>query len=128
MTDAVLITPDEAVTALTAHAWTEGISDERYEAAVKAVRALCQEAGDGSIRAADILAAIEGELGTSRTLIHCFLGGFGADWDLEGAVQLVREAEKVGWAPSIFRHDLAALKDGKLYRFEVRAPEPEAAG
>lgn len=125
MPSSVVITPDEAVAALTAGAWTEPVSDERYVSAVETARAMCRKAGDGSVPAADVLAAIERELGTPRTIIHCFLGALGCDWELDTAIALVREAEKVGWAPSIFRHELAAMKDGKVYRFDVRAPEPE---
>jgi len=126
--EAVRITPDEAVTALESAAWTEQIREEKYVKAVEAALDLCE--GAGMVEADSIVSVIRQELGTPRTIVHCFLGGLGADWDLEGAVKLVREAEKVGWVPNIFAHELGALKDGKLYCFEVRAPEgggPDAA-
>lgn len=126
--EAVRITPDEAVAALESAAWTERIREEAYENAVEAVRAVCAEAGPGEATfAADVFAAIDLALGTPRTIVHCFLGGLGADWDLATAIALVRSAEKVGWVPHLLRHELAALKDGKLYCFEVSAPEPAEA-
>lgn len=128
LAEAVRITADEAVAALKGAAWTEHINEDKYEAAVEAVRATCRETGEGEVVPVDdVLAAIERELGTPRTLIHCFLGGLGADWDLDGAIELVRSAEKVGWVPNIFRHELGALKDGKLYCFQASAPEPAEA-
>jgi hypothetical protein len=33
--------------------------------------------------------------------IHCFLGGFGADWDVEGALHLIDQSSLVGWVDSI---------------------------
>jgi hypothetical protein len=123
--ESVLITADAAVEALTAAAWTEPVREDAYETAVATVRTICEAVPDGPERvlAAGILGAIDGAIGTPRKRIHCFLGGFGADWDLDEAARFVREADKVGWAPSIFRHELAALKDGKLCTFDVRAPE-----
>jgi hypothetical protein len=124
--EAVRITPDEAVAALKAAAWTEPVREESYVKAVEAVRAICETGWHGHTAetlAAVVLAAIDTALGTPRTIIHCFTGGFGADWDVGTAVTLAREAERVGWAPNLFRHELAALKDGRLYCFDVRAPE-----
>jgi hypothetical protein len=126
LTKAVRITPDVAVAGLKAAAWTERIPEENYEKAVEAVQAIC---GTGwhdhtaETLAAVVLAAIDTALGTPRTIIHCFIGCVGTDWDLDSAVTLVREAEKTGWVPNLFGHELAALKDGKLYSFDVRAPE-----
>jgi hypothetical protein len=125
MTEAVLITADAAVGALAAAAWTEPVREDAYEKAVAAVRTICEAVPAGPERAlaASILGAIDGAIGTPRKRIHCFLGGLGANWDLDEAVRFVRTAEKVGWAPNIFRHELAALKDGKIYAFDVPAPE-----
>ena len=129
-TETVRIAPDEAVAALKSAAWTEPISEENYIKAVEAIRVICESRWrdyTAETLAAVVLAAIDTALGTPRTLIHCFLGGLGCDWDLDTAIGLIRSAEKVGWAPNVFRHELAALKDGKLYCFEVRAPEPAEA-
>lgn len=118
------VTKDEAVAALKDAAWTKPVPEESYVKAVDAVRSICTEVRPGEAAlAADILGAIDLALGKPETIIHCILGSFGADWDLDGAVKLIGEAEKVGWVPDIFRHELAVLKDGKLHRFDVRAPE-----
>ena len=34
-----------------------------------------------------------------RTVVHCWAGGFGADWNLDGALDLVRKAERIAWVP-----------------------------
>lgn len=120
------ITADEAVAALTAAAWTESISEERYEAAVEAVLKLCgepEEDRDPYVPASQIRAAVRGELGTPRTLIHCFMGGMGADWDLDGAVALARkDGAQCAWAPNLMRHELAVYAGGSMHRFDARRP------
>lgn len=124
--DVQRLTPDEAVAALTAAAWTERISEERYVAAVEAVQAMVP-AGDPEtdplIPASRIRAAVADALGEQRTLIHCFMGSMGADWSLEGAVKLTRrEDAQSAWAPNMFRHELAVYADGKMHRFDARRP------
>lgn len=47
-----------------------------------------------------------------RNLIHCFLGSFGADWDLDGALALLERAERIAWANHGLRHDLVIVVDG----------------
>jgi hypothetical protein len=138
MTKAALISVDAAVEALAAAAFAEPVAEDRYIAAVEAVQKLADEAEavagcvadpiDNLVSPGDIRRAISDAIGTPRMIIHCFIGSFGADWDLDGAVRLIREAEKVGWAPNIFGHELAALKDGKFYAFDVRAPRTGGDG
>lgn len=57
-----------------------------------------------------------------RTLVHCLSGGFGADWDLNGAIALARRADEIAWSPHWFGHDLAILADGKVCRFNAARP------
>ena len=118
------ITADEAAAALTAAAWTERISEEKYEAAVEAVLALTGEDG-AMIPASRIRDVIRDHLGTPRTLIHCFMGGLGADWDLAAAVEMARRGgAQCAWAPHMLGHDLAVFADGSMHRFEARRPAP----
>jgi hypothetical protein len=62
-----------------------------------------------------------------RTLIHCGMGGaglfIGADWDVDDAKRTIERADVCHWSKHIFGHELAVVADGKLYRFDVRAPE-----
>lgn len=60
-----------------------------------------------------------------RRIIHCFLGGMGAAWDLEGVVALIEEADQCGWVDDIFDHNLAVAADGKVYRFGITKPVDE---
>lgn len=126
------ITPDEAVAALTAAARTERIPEERYEAAVLAVLALAAGTDPGPdpvIPASRIRETVKTALGEQEVLIHCMMGGFGADWSLAGAIGLARrDGAQCAWAPSIFRHDLAIQADGKMYRFDARRPRPDEEG
>lgn len=58
-----------------------------------------------------------------RTLVHCMLGGFGADWNLAAALGLVKDAERVEWVTDdLLDHPLLAHLGGKRYRFRVQAP------
>lgn len=58
-----------------------------------------------------------------RTVIHCRLGGIGADWDLDGAIALVERSTWRGWVESIMGHNLGvvATTDGRerCYCFDV---------
>lgn len=62
------------------------------------------------------------EIEGGRTILHCFLGSFGADWDIEGIEDLIFRADDIGWVKDLFGHDLAVLADGKVHRFDVKAP------
>jgi hypothetical protein len=70
--------------------------------------------------AADVLAAIDAVVAAPRKRIHCRLGGLGADWDLDKAVELVRGANGAAWIPSLMRHDLAVKSGDDVYHFEAR--------
>lgn len=96
-----LIAKEEAIAALRKHAWTQQ-SDE----------VTCGHPGCEDHRA-------EG-----RTVIHSFLGAFGADWDLEDAIAAVESAQKVAWSPNWIGHDLAVqTAEGKVVRFEAKASQ-----
>jgi hypothetical protein len=98
MTEPKEITKEEAIAALRKHAWTQR-SDE----------VTCGHPGCEDHRAA------------GRTVIHSYLGGFGADWDLDGAIAAVESARKVAWAPHWMGHDLAVqTAEGKVVRFEAK--------
>lgn len=55
--------------------------------------------------------------------IHCRLGGVGADWSVEGALELIDEATEIVWTTSFLRHDLLVLARDRIYQFEVARPE-----
>lgn len=123
------LTADEAVAALTAAAWTERISEERYEAAVEAALSLTRDAdgeplADGTqIPAAEVARVIREALGEPRVGIHCMMGSLGTDRDLAGAIEIARrDGARCAWAPNMFRHELAVFADGKMYRFDARRP------
>ncbi|MDQ2874826.1 MAG: hypothetical protein M3Y33_08550 [Actinomycetota bacterium] len=133
------ITADEAVTALTAAAWTESISGEKYEAAVEAALKFCAAHEMGPVPVlggygltmvspADVRKVIEDEMGPApRVLIHCFTDTVGCDFTLEAAVELARrENAQCAWAPNMFRHELAVYADGEMHRFDARRPAPDS--
>lgn len=99
MTERTEITKEEAIAALRKHAWTQRSDD-----------VTCGHPGCDDHRA-------EG-----RTVIHSILGGFGADWDLEDAINTVESARKVAWSSNWMGHDLAVQNaEGKVVRFEAQA-------
>ena len=55
-----------------------------------------------------------------RTLIHCQMGGFGADWDTHAAMALLGHADKIYWTRHLIEHDLIVEVDGKRYAFAVK--------
>lgn len=58
-----------------------------------------------------------------RQLIHCRLGGMGADHDLESALAHVEESDEIVWITSPFCHDLAVVVGERVYCYAVRNPE-----
>lgn len=60
-----------------------------------------------------------------RTLIHCQMSFTGADWDLDGALDLVARADQVAWTTHWLRHDLGVQADGRAHYFDVPRPERE---
>lgn len=103
MSKSVLISKDEAIAALEANAWSDMV-------------ATCGHTG------------CEDHRGRGPYRIHSFLGGFGADWDLAEAIELVHRADTVGWVGLTGRemftmgHDLFALVADKTYFFDARRP------
>lgn len=141
VTEQTALTRDEAAAALRAGAWTEtpGLDDAapRLLAAVKAVRDLCRDdegnplSGSAGVPVRDLAAALAlaGGLPEPRTIVHCYFGGFGADWDLDSALDLVATAWSVEWSRSLFapEHDLLVTgADGKTYRLGVPMPGGES--
>lgn len=58
-----------------------------------------------------------------RAIIHCRLGGMGADHDLESALAHVEESDQIQWVNSPFGHDLAVQVGDHVYCYDVRRPE-----
>lgn len=87
-----------------------------------AVDLTTEQAAD-ALRGAAFTVTDEDSSDHGRTLIHCFLGSFGADWDLDSALALLGRAERVAWADHMFRHDLAIVADGRTHWFDVQRPE-----
>jgi hypothetical protein len=65
-----------------------------------------------------------------RTIIHTFMGGIGADWDLADALAEVDRATDVGWLDDLTGHCLGvkAERPGRpgtyrTVRFDVPLPE-----
>jgi hypothetical protein len=119
------ITADEAIAAMTAQAFHCEPSSDACARAVSLVRALCRSDDDGDrlIPSSEILAAIDSALGNQRVLVHCQMGFMGADWDLETAVAVVRQADEIGWCPPFMGgHNLVVIAGAKQYNFQVRKP------
>lgn len=76
-----------------------------------------------------IAADVYGEL--PDMVVHCRLAGIGADWTLDGAIELVERSSWRGWVESTLSHNLGvvAATDGRerLYCFDVRLPRTAAA-
>jgi hypothetical protein len=91
-------TKEEAIAALRSGAWAETCGHSG-----------CQDHAGGKWR------------------IHSIAGGIGADWDLDEAEAAVQRSTEVGWSDHLLRHDLIVLVDGRIYRFDVRRPVPDAS-
>lgn len=61
-----------------------------------------------------------------RTTLHSFLGGIGADHDLDSVLKHIEAADEVAWADHLFHHDLAVRLGGRIYRYDVQRPERRA--
>lgn len=119
------ITKDDAIAALTEQAFRCQPDEDDYRRAVRLVGALCRcESGqDRLVPSSEILAAISSALAGQRVIVHCYLGSFGADWDLDKAVALVREANEVGWCRPWMGHGLVVLSGGRTYKFQCVKPD-----
>lgn len=66
-----------------------------------------------------------------RRIVHCFAGGFGADWDLDDCLATLPDAQDITWIDSIVGHDLRVVDaTGRTRYFDVKRPaqaEPPAA-
>lgn len=56
-----------------------------------------------------------------RSIVHCFLGPIGADWDTDAVLDLIAQADEVAWVDNFLGHNLAVGCRGKVYRFDVRS-------
>lgn len=62
-----------------------------------------------------------------RRIVHCFIGTMGADWDVAAAIDEVRNADRVGWAHSLFGECLVAvMPDERRRTFDTVTPEVPA--
>ena len=100
--------------------YLEQVASELLEAAHEQRAAAHANADrDGMI---DALRASAFTTTEGRTIIHTLRGGFGADWDLESAIEFVRDAEEAHWIDHLTGHDLAAVRDGRTVCFDVKRP------
>ena len=82
-----------------------------------------QEAAAALTEGAFALNSDEGHRKAGDKIVHTRSRMFGADWDLDEAVEFVQSASRVGWLPDLFMgHDLIAYRDGREIRFDVRIP------
>lgn len=70
-----------------------------------------------------------------RRIVHCFMGGIGADWDVESAVECVRDAyvnegvPQIAWIDTVFGRCLVVLQSepdgdgGRRRLFDTVVPE-----
>jgi hypothetical protein len=77
-----------------------------------------KETASAALRDAAFTSEVDG-----RTTVHSFLGGIGADHDLDLALGLVIDAEEIAWTTHLLRHDLAVRVDGRVYHYDVPRPE-----
>ena len=72
----------------------------------------------------------DGKVYPGRRTVHCFGGGFGADWDEQSVIDLIVRADQVVWLdadrPMGMDHDLGVHADGKRRWFDIREPEVAA--
>lgn len=67
---------------------------------------------------------IEGRVVESkREVVHCFLGGLGADWDAENAIVLARAAAEATWVQTMLGRCLGLLVENRTYIFDTVVPE-----
>ena len=62
-----------------------------------------------------------------RTLIHCMMSFTSADWDLDGALELLARATEIAWVNHRLGHELGIFADGRCHYFDVRRPKDEDA-
>ena len=63
----------------------------------------------------------------SQKIVHCFMGGFGADWNLESVEEVIETADELAWIDHLLGHNLGVSSGGKTYCFDVKKPEDGAA-
>lgn len=95
---------------MTAEPADDGIVHLTAEQAEAALRRAAFTIGDGD------------EAG--RVIVHCRMRFTGADWGLDGALELLPTARDIAWLGSFDGHDLAVLaEDGTKYRFQANQAE-----
>lgn len=68
------------------------------------------------ITQAEAIKAIEAVKGE---IIHCFIRMFGAGWDKNSVLDLIKKSKRIAWADNMFNHNLAVINEGKLYNFDI---------
>ncbi|KQT08498.1 hypothetical protein ASG40_11495 [Methylobacterium sp. Leaf399] len=58
-----------------------------------------------------------------RTILHCFGGMCGADWDLADVIAEIEGADIVWWDGHFLDHDLRVATGRRRWSFNVKAPE-----
>lgn len=64
--------------------------------------------------------------GQPRPVVHSRLGPFGADHDLDDAIDNVAQADALWWTTSILRHDLAVQVGERVYYYDAPRPERQS--
>jgi hypothetical protein len=65
----------------------------------------------------------EGRLYPGRRIIHCILGGIGADWDEADVLDLIQKADAVKWHRGLLGTVIAAHYEDKWYAFDQLAEQ-----
>ena len=108
------LSKEDALAALRAAAWPEH-QEKVYEPAIY---------GDGKPVLLDGEQLYRDITPPERKVIHTQGGGFGSDWDLEGAEEFIRGATEVFWGFALFGHHLHATSAaGQHIAFDVQAPD-----
>ena len=56
------------------------------------------------------------------SVIHCFIGRIGADWNKKSVIDLIKDSKRIAWADNMFSHNLAVINGGKLHSFDLKYP------
>lgn len=71
----------------------------------------------------------EGVVFPGRRIVHCQAGAFGADWDEDAVVGLIRDADEVRWTNRglLGDHQLSVRVEGRWRLFQVKRPAEVAS-
>lgn len=114
------VTKEAAEAAVRAAAWERGPTDSETEQRIAAaIQHLRSDPAQPEDALHELLALSEGR----PRIIHTVGSICGADWGLDGAVDFITKSTKRGWRQHLFGHELAVQSDGRIIRFDVRAPD-----